>query len=235
MQDKLSTAKRVLYMAIVIACVLAILRILYNTGYLFYVSSEFYNDWKVWEKLSYKIYYSKVLKVAGKVLFYSGFIAVYAMWKKPRPTWMFVLIVLAALLPVLESKTVRELMHSNFQAWVYTLAYNIIHMVLWLIWTIAKWIIIAKLYTDAEKEAKPIFVLYMITLGAWLIVLMQIYLYGLPRVIFTISYYTSIVAEFLLYVMTIVYLKKKLGDNMPFTNAVRFIKKECINRPRIED
>lgn len=234
MQERLNAAKRVLYTAIVLACVLAILKILYNTGYSLYVSSEYYNDWKVWEKLSYQIYYSKVLKTIGKVLFYSGLVAVYAMWEKPRPNCLFVLIVLAALLPVLELKTVRELMHSNFQAWDYTLAYNIMHKVFWLIWTIAKWIIIAKLYTDAEKEAKPIFALYMITLGAWLIVLMQINLYGLPRVIFTISYYTSIVAEVLLYVMTIVYLKKKLGANMPFTNAVRFLKKECINRAPVD-
>lgn len=232
MENVLSRGKEILFTAIVIACVLAILRILYNTGYSVYMQSSFYNDWMVWEKLGYKIYYSKVLKVAGKVFFYSGLVAVYAMWKKPRPTWMFVLIVLAALLPLLESKT----MYSNFQAWDYMLAYNIIHVVLWLIWTIAKWIIIAKLYTDAEKYAKSVLALYMIIFGIGIAGSLMIYSYTLvTNQFFNIAYpYTINAINILLYVMTIVYLKKKLGENMPFTNAVRFIKKECTNREPVD-
>lgn len=235
MQERLNAAKRVLYTAIVIACVLAILKILYNTGYSLYVSSEFYNDWKVWEKLSYKIYYSKALKVAGKVFFYSGFVAVYAMWKKPRPNWQFVLIVLAALLPVLVSGTVRQLFLENIGVWEFYPAYNIIPMIFSIVWAIARLAILLKLYTIAEKYAKPILLMYMIIIGLGIVVWALGFAYGLiPAIVFSVYHYISLAVEVVLYVITVIYLKKKLGDNMPFTNAARFLKKECTNRARVD-
>lgn len=236
MQERLSTAKRVLYIAIVIACALAVLRILYNTGYAFYMSSEFYNDYMVWEKLSNQIYYSKVLKIVGKVLFYSGLAAVYAMWKKPRPNWHFVLLIAAALLPVLVSGTVRQLFFVDMSAWNFDSVFNIIPTIFSVVWTLARLAIIIRLYNIAEKYAKPVLLAYLVVISMGILSWGIAYLYGLvPEVILSVYHYIHLAVEIALYVITVICLKKKLGDNMPFTNTARFLKKECTNGPRIED
>ena len=234
MQERLSTAKRVLYTAIVIACVLAVLKILYNTGYSLYMTSEFYNDWKVWEKLSYKMYYSKELKVVGKVLFYSGFVAVYAMWEKPRPNWQFVLLLYVLVLPSIILGTERCFYH-DYPSFVFSNTYIAVRILITTIYSIVKWILLGKLYTDAEKESKVIIASYMVV---FILGMVLSYMFYIPALTFSRafadgSYYLRQAVEIALYVITIICLKKKLGDNMPFTNAARFLKKECTNRPRI--
>lgn len=235
MENALSRGKKVLFTAIVIACVLAILRILYNTGYSLYMRSEFYNDWKVWEKLGYQIYYSKVLKTIGKVLIYSGLVAVYAMWEKPRPNWQFVLLLYVLVLPSIISGTERCFYH-NYPSFVFSNTYIAVRILITTIYSIVKWILLGKLYTEAEKESKVIIASYMVV---FILGIVLSYMFYIPALTFSRafaegSYYLRQAVEIALYVITVSYLKKKLGDNMPFTKAARFLKKECTNRARVD-
>lgn len=235
MGDVLGRGKRVLFAFIVIACVLALLRSLYNTGYLLYMSSEFYNDWKVWEKLSYKIYCSKVLKTIGRVLYCSGLVAVYAMWEKPRPTWQFVLLLYVLVLPSIILGTERCFYH-NYPSFVFSNTYIAVRILITTIYSIVKWILLGKLYTEAEKGSKVIIASYMVVFILGIVLSYMIYIPALTfsRAFAEGSYYLRQAVESALYVITVICLKKKLGDNMPFTNAARFLKKECTNRVSID-
>lgn len=126
MQNELSKCRKVLFTALVLACFFGVLNTLFNAGYSIYILTDYYKyKWLVFETLGYKIYHSEILKILMKVFFYTGFASVYALWKKPRPIWKFVLIVAAGFLPSIVSKTINQLIIFDSNAWNHILEYNI--------------------------------------------------------------------------------------------------------------
>lgn len=102
-------------------------------------------------------------------------------------------------------------------------------------WVIARFIVIAKLYADTDKGSKTVLVVYIVifTLSlAWSSASVYLLFSG---VMYYILMYTYFAAEISLYSITIIYLKKKLGKNMPLAKTFRFIKEKCTNRPLVED
>jgi len=242
MEEHLSKGRKISFTAIIIACVIAILKNLYDIGYAPYTMTDaFEYGFHVKETLGYRIYDNDILSVLLKIFFYAGLVSLYTLWEKPRPTAVFILLILAMVLPTIITKGLNLIIDKQMEnfnySFVQSLAYMIYFPIALVVWTSTKWITTAKLYTKADKQAKLILISYMIIFAIGLAGSLLYFSYAWTfNLIFNIAYlYIYRAASIVLYVLTIIYLKRKLGAQMPFTNAYRFAKKECTNRPPEDD
>ena len=226
MLDTLKRSRKILYYTLVIACVFGILWTLYKASYFSYtLTYEYKVKWFVSDTLGYRIYNNSILRYISSAVFYTGFISVFALWKKPRPTWMFILVIAAGVLPKLVSGVVGELFKSTMFDWGYSSYFNIIPIVFWIIWKSAELIFIMKLFIQAEKNAKKVMFVYMIIIYLGFIISAVAFFVILGKGLYYSYVYFSRAAYIALYVITLVYLKKTLGEDMPLTKTLRMLKK----------
>lgn len=195
----------------------------------------------VTETLRYRIYDNDILRVLSRIFFYAGIVSVYALWEKSRPTIIIILLIIFIALPGIISKILNLIIDNqidnNNYALLQSLAYSVSTVMISLVCIIARWITIAKLYTNADKEAKLILTMYMIIFAIGLAASSMIFYFAwsVSQAINMAYPYIYKAANILLYVLIIIYLKRKLGELMPFTKAFRFAKKECTNHPPEDD
>ena len=138
---------------------------------------------------------------------------------------MFILVIAAGVLPKLVNGVVGELFKSTMFDWGYSSYFNIIPIVFSVIWMIAELIFIMKLFIQAEKNAKKVMFVYVIIIYLGFIISAVTFFVILGKGLYYSYVYFSRAAYIALYVITLVYLKKTLGEDMPFTKTMRMLKK----------
>ena len=230
MDEVLSKSRRVLFTAIIIACVFTILMELYRLGYAVYTWTDDFSYLFGRDNFGYVLYSSSALKTLSWIFSYAGLAAVFAFYKAPRPKASFILLFAALFLPKIVSEILSLIIWNTMHIENYALAFNIIDTALTICCMALFWVMIIILYRKSGKDEKPIIIAYMVKRALSNITSIMIS-FTAASFVGIASAYASRAMVIVLGIMTIVYLKKKLQGNMPFAGTLQWIRRECTNRP----
>ncbi len=227
MGEELSNGKRIFFTAVVIASIFVILKSLYHIGYTVYTLTDVY---LFDNNVGYTLYSNRMINFLVNIFSYAGLAAVWVLWKAPKPRWHFIWLAVSLFLPKIASEIISLIYSSSEAAYEHGAVYSAISSAVALGCMALFWVVMVRILKRSAKDAKGLLALYMIQagLGYMMSIMLIVYIGPIMSIVYPFVYRALMAA---IAVMTIVYLKRQLRDDMPLTKTLRWIKEECTNHP----